>query len=475
MQSSPYYLKQVFLLLVFVLAYGSTLNDLMSRWLQFDSAQSHGLIIVALFLMMMHKRLPYAIPLMNHRTSGILLIVCSSFLWFIAILVNVNIVEQLSVIFILGSILYSLYGFKRNLFVLTPVLFLFFSIPIWDYLTSTLVQLSSDVVSYLVRQSDVMAYIEGNSIYFATGTIQIVDGCSGLRYLTISMVLACYLLMDSQATLKQRLSLLVVAIILGLSTNWLRIYIIVMLGYLTDMQSSLVTEGHETFGWILFCIVASPLIFYSNRLKPSPYSRRPDWNPLQPTNKVTAITTICLLIAPLLYVSPLMRPAVPTMTTQLPVTTQAQDISELAYIVDPVPKSFTRVIENVDDYAININRLLNWQTFKGDVLVPYIYRTDDHENWIIEHSDSIVISDTRIAVEILRQKFYGIKKVRLSWYQVGNQTTDSYSKAKLYQFYAILSLNNYFSYNQYSIHCDTENCAVEQAFLTNYLSSELGQ
>ena len=42
------------------------------------------------------------------------------------------------------------------------------------------------------------------------------------------------------------------ALLLAMLTNWLRIFIIVLAGHLSDMQHHLVTDEHYSFGWYMF-------------------------------------------------------------------------------------------------------------------------------------------------------------------------------------------------------------------------------
>ncbi|MEH6559786.1 MAG: archaeosortase/exosortase family protein, partial [Oceanicoccus sp.] len=82
---------------------------------------------------------------------------------------------------------------------------------------------------------------------------------------TIAIALAYYLILTSETTLSTRTKLLGTAIALGLFTNWLRIYIIIMVAHFTEMESSLVKD-HELFGWLLFFIVCLPLVYFARTL-----------------------------------------------------------------------------------------------------------------------------------------------------------------------------------------------------------------
>jgi len=55
-----------------------------------------------------------------------------------------------------------------------------------------------------------------------------------------------------------RAVLVVTAILFGLIINWMRVFIIIVVGYMSDMQSELVKD-HDFFGWVLFAVALIPL------------------------------------------------------------------------------------------------------------------------------------------------------------------------------------------------------------------------
>src|SRR5690606_8194014 len=47
---------------------------------------------------------------------------------------------------------------------------------------------------------------------------------------------------------------------------WIRIFILILVGYHTEMESSLM-EDHETFGWIVFALICFPAIYFAPVIK----------------------------------------------------------------------------------------------------------------------------------------------------------------------------------------------------------------
>jgi EpsI family protein len=137
--------------------------------------------------------------------------------------------------------------------------YFYFAIPIWDVLNGTLQRLTVTVVSWWLRGANVPAHLDGNFIHLPLGTFEVAGGCAGLSFLIVSLALAALGGVLYHHRWVPRLALVLVAVLLALFANWLRVFSVVMAGYLTDMQSFLVVKDHYYFGWVLFFVCLSPL------------------------------------------------------------------------------------------------------------------------------------------------------------------------------------------------------------------------
>jgi EpsI family protein len=90
--------------------------------------------------------------------------------------------------------------------------------------------------------------------FLPTGAWSVVEACSGLRYLIASvMVGALYAYLTYRST-RRRLLFVGVAIVVPLIANWLRAYLIVMLGHLSDNRLATGVD-HLIYGWVFFGVV----------------------------------------------------------------------------------------------------------------------------------------------------------------------------------------------------------------------------
>jgi exosortase A len=154
--------------------------------------------------------------------------------------------------------------FKPTLRVLFPAIFLIFLVPVWGILTPFLQQLSTQSVTFIMGYSGIPTYVEGNMITIPPGIFEIADGCSGLRYLLVSLAISSLFIFLNIRKASHGAIFLTVAIIGALITNWLRITGLILIGYFTDMESSLMTD-HNTFGWYLYIPFMMGLFYFGQR------------------------------------------------------------------------------------------------------------------------------------------------------------------------------------------------------------------
>ena len=168
-----------------------TFIGLSAQWTQWDESLSHAYPLLLWFLVLLYKVGPINRTQQNLWIDFLLAIglIAASICWFLFNTIQIKILEQLMLLPILFLALAFAFGVKTlwqlRFLLLMPV----FAIPIWDYLNNGLVQLASAIVGEMVRMIRIPALIDGSSIFIPSGHIMIADGCSGLRYLIISLAL----------------------------------------------------------------------------------------------------------------------------------------------------------------------------------------------------------------------------------------------------------------------------------------------
>jgi len=170
---------------------------------------------------------------------------------------------RIAIIIVLISSISSI--FETNLRVIFPTAFLIFLIPIWGLFTPYLQQLSTYVVTQIMALTYVPTFVEGNLITIPEGVFEIAGGCSGLRYLIVSLTISSLFIFLNIKKYTHGLTFLLIAIIGALLTNWIRIALLVIIGHITNMESDLM-HNHNMFGWYLYIPYMVALFYYGQHL-----------------------------------------------------------------------------------------------------------------------------------------------------------------------------------------------------------------
>jgi len=154
--------------------------------------------------------------------------------------------------------------YKLNRYIVFPSLFFIFILPVWGILTNILQDISVTAVSYFMSFTGVPTYVEGNLVTIPAGVFEIAGGCSGLRYMIVSLAISSLFSFLYINNVKKTLGFFTLAIVGALLTNWIRITALILIGEYTNMESSLMAD-HNTFGWYLFIPFMFILFWWGNK------------------------------------------------------------------------------------------------------------------------------------------------------------------------------------------------------------------
>ncbi len=146
------------------------------------------------------------------------------------------------------------------------VLYLYFALPVWEPLNPLLQSLTTFVNLWLAQLVGIPVAMEENFIHIPAGSFEIAGGCSGLHFLIVALAIAALQGEIDRDDLRSRALLLGIAAALALVTNWLRVFIIIVAGHLTEMQHFLVKVDHYYFGWFLFVFALGLYLYVSSRV-----------------------------------------------------------------------------------------------------------------------------------------------------------------------------------------------------------------
>ncbi|ANB21736.1 hypothetical protein A6F57_03735 [Alteromonas stellipolaris] len=180
-------------------------------------------------------------------------------------------------------ILLSLQIFRLSWSLIFPLSYLIFIYPFWGAFAGFFQELSVFMVTFIMSFTDIPVFVENEYVTIPAGVFEIARGCSGLRYIIVSLAISSLYVFLYLRTFKSAFIFIVFAIAGALVTNWLRIVFLILIGDYTNMESSLMTD-HNNFGWYIYVPVALIQFYLGGKLEQADERNRLS----NPTTKVAA-------------------------------------------------------------------------------------------------------------------------------------------------------------------------------------------
>ena len=243
---------------IFIIFFWNSINDWVALWSE-DKTYSHGVLIpfLTLYLIWQKKELLIKSSL-KPAYSLLLALSLTLVLWLLASITDTKTIELtlLPLIFIFAYT--SIIGYQSSFIIIAPLLFLLLATPIWSILTPVLQKMAVISNEAALTLTGIPTYIVGTKISIPAGNFEIEGGCSGLKYLVATLALGAFYALSNFNKLKPVFLIIGLSIVFSIVLNWVRIYIIILIGEYTDMQSPLMND-HDNFGWMLYGAGLVPL------------------------------------------------------------------------------------------------------------------------------------------------------------------------------------------------------------------------
>jgi exosortase A len=227
--------------------------------------------------------------------------------WLLADLMLVNAAAQFALVAMLVLAVPAVLGRQVAQAILFPLLFLFFSVPFGEFMLPAMMEWTADFVVFALQVSGIPVYREGLQFVIPSGNWSVVEACSGVRYLIASFMVGTLFAYLNYRSTRRRVIFMAASIAVPIVANWLRAYMIVMLGHLSG-NTIAVGVDHLVYGWVFFGVVIMVMFVIGARWS-EPDEARATVTPLQdrqrvdgpPTPGAIAVTT---LLAALITVLP---------------------------------------------------------------------------------------------------------------------------------------------------------------------------
>ena len=247
-------------LIALCLTYFDTLAAMVSIWGRSDTF-AHGYLVapISAWLIWRQRRQLQAVPVAC-SPLGVLAAIFAGLAWMLGELASVASLSQFALVALLIALVWAIMGTAMLRTCAFPLAFLFFLVPFGEFLFPTMMDWTTDFVVAAVRLSGLPVYVEGRSLIIPSGQWQVVEGCSGVRYLIASVVVGSLYAYLNYRSPMRRLVFTVFSVGLPVLANWVRAWGIVMIGHLSDNRLATGVD-HLIYGWVFFGIIMS-LLFW---------------------------------------------------------------------------------------------------------------------------------------------------------------------------------------------------------------------
>ena len=163
-------------------------------------------------------------------------------------LTHINEVEQLAFVGLLQALILAVLGLQVFRRILFPSLFLFFLVPMGEYLIVPLQHFTTHFISAGLTLLGIPHYTEVNLIQLSNGDYEVAEACAGLRFLIATIAIGALFAHLTYRKWHKIVFFLAAALIIPAIANGFRALGIVLLGYLSDNR---IAHGadHLIYGW----------------------------------------------------------------------------------------------------------------------------------------------------------------------------------------------------------------------------------
>jgi exosortase A len=252
------------LVTIVLVVYRDAANSMVAVWIRSDTF-AHGFLVPPISVWLIW-RLRSELVLITPKAFGWALIPLAAFaglLW-VGELLSANAVTHFGLVGALVCLAPLTLGRALARRITFPLAFLFFCVPFGEFLLPVLMEATADFAVAALELSGVPVYREGLQFVIPSGNWSVVEACSGVRYLIASFMVGSLFAYLNYQTTWRRWTFVGFSLLMPILANWIRAYLIVMIGHLSD-NTLAVGVDHLIYGWVFFGLVIMLMFWVGSR------------------------------------------------------------------------------------------------------------------------------------------------------------------------------------------------------------------
>jgi exosortase A len=355
--------------------------------------------------------------------------------------------------------------------ILFPLVFILFCIPIGEELIPALQEITADLSMVMLNWSGIPVYRSGLYIEIPQGQFLVAEACSGISFFIASIVIGSLYAYLNMQSAKRRILFMVISIIFPIIANAIRVFGIIMTGYLSDMEYA-VGADHLIYGWVFFSLVIVCLLGLGELIREKHVTAEKSQANTTSSKGLSvkscyqsSVSIIVIMLLFLVWFNSINTQLnVPGTEDNLSASLQAeQDLSSATYISAWKPEftqpyqefQFLRQINNVpvDVYVV-------WYPRGHGELISSLNRLYPEKSWTLESKSAFQLDDGQ-NMDLATIVNPRSKRLLSYWYVIDGKVFTNNRMAKLYEIYKIL-MGSYVGSGLVAISQTTENVSIQQ-------------
>jgi exosortase A len=237
-----------------VILFRGTVADLLEKWYT-DASFNHCFLIVPICLYLLwRQRLEIAATEAQPDLRGIALVAIAALAWLLGHATGTLIVQELSLVAGLQAVILTMFGWPLFRKLAFPLAYLYLAVPFGQAFQPRLQSITAASAVEMLRAVGVPVFADGNLISIPTGSFDVAEECSGLRFLIASIALGTLFARIMYRSWARRAVFLGMSVILPILANGARAFGIILLAYGTNNELATGVD-HIVYGWIFFTII----------------------------------------------------------------------------------------------------------------------------------------------------------------------------------------------------------------------------
>jgi len=312
--------------------------------------------------------------------------------WLVGEIAGVNAITQLAVTALLVLAVPAVLGWAVARLLVFPLCFLFFMVPIGEFVMPQMMDWTADVTIATLRAIGIPVYREGLQFVIPSGSWSVVEACSGVRYLIASFMVGTLFAYLNYNSAKRRIGFVLFSLAVPVVANWGRAVMIVLLGHYSSNKLA-VGVDHLIYGWVFFGVVIGIMFLVGSRwsepeLAPQPLSAADEAQARQrpaPLQWWVAAAVVLVLSAPPLLAHQLQAADDKVMTLSLPALAGASADDSATPLLKPIfenPRAEDMRVYGQGDAAVTVHVAYYRQQSFGRKLV-------NSQNMLVTSEDKV--------------------------------------------------------------------------------------